>query len=61
MFLYNLRFVFQTGFVLFFLLRCTSTFAQENSPYSRYGLGTTLPASNVVNRGMGGVATRRRR
>jgi hypothetical protein len=52
----NYNFVLQTGFVLFFLLLVTATFAQENSPYARYGLGTTLPAYNVVNRGMGGVA-----
>lgn len=30
--------------------------AQENSPYSRYGLGDILPAQNIVNRAMGGVS-----
>ena len=30
--------------------------AQENSPYSRYGVGDMVPNQNVVNRGMGGVA-----
>src|SRR5215470_15167865 len=30
--------------------------AQENSPYSRYGLGDVAPSGNVVNRGMGGVS-----
>lgn len=30
--------------------------AQENSPYSRYGMGDILPNQNIVNRGMGGVA-----
>jgi hypothetical protein len=30
--------------------------AQENSPYSRYGMGDIVPAQNVLNRGMGGVA-----
>jgi hypothetical protein len=39
-----------------FLFATPQVFAQENSPYSRYGLGNALPASNVVNRGMGGVA-----
>ena len=30
--------------------------AQDNSPYSRYGLGNQAPTTNVANRGMGGVA-----
>ena len=30
--------------------------AQDNSPYSRYGLGNLSPTTNVANRGMGGVA-----
>lgn len=29
--------------------------AQDNSPYSRYGLGDIVPHSNVVNRAMGGI------
>jgi len=32
------------------------SFAQENSPYSRYGLGNIKATENVVNLGMGGVA-----
>ncbi len=31
-------------------------FAQENSPYSRYGIGDIVPNQNIVNRGMGGIA-----
>ncbi|MEO8415078.1 MAG: hypothetical protein ABI472_15530 [Ginsengibacter sp.] len=31
-------------------------FAQENSPYSRYGVGNVLPAGNIQNRGMGGIS-----
>jgi hypothetical protein len=31
-------------------------FAQENSPYSRYGLGDLVPNTNIVNRGMGGIS-----
>jgi hypothetical protein len=31
-------------------------FAQENSPWSRYGLGDPVPSANIVNRGMGYVA-----
>ena len=31
--------------------------AQENSPYSRFGLGDKTPNTNILNRGMGGVAS----
>ncbi|MEO6730494.1 MAG: hypothetical protein ABIN01_04710 [Ferruginibacter sp.] len=31
-------------------------FSQENSPYSRYGLGDIVPKTNIVSRGMGGIA-----
>jgi hypothetical protein len=37
-----------------FLVSITS--AQENSPYSRYGIGDLVPNQNIVNRGMGGIA-----
>lgn len=30
--------------------------AQENSPYSRYGIGDMAPNSNVINRAMGGIS-----
>jgi hypothetical protein len=30
--------------------------AQDNSPYSRYGLGNQYPRMNVISRGMGGVS-----
>jgi hypothetical protein len=30
--------------------------AQENSPYSRYGLGDIVPNSSITNRGMGGIS-----
>jgi hypothetical protein len=39
----------------FFLLFSLSVVAQDNSPYSRYGLGTISPATNILNRGMGGI------
>ena len=31
-------------------------FAQENSPYSRYGIGNILSSGNILNRGMGGIS-----
>jgi hypothetical protein len=33
-----------------------TTAAQENSPYSRYGLGDLVPNHNIYSRGMGGIA-----
>ena len=30
--------------------------AQENSPYSRYGIGDIVPNQNIINRGMSGIA-----
>src|SRR5690606_7892049 len=30
--------------------------AQDNSPYSRYGLGDLVPSTNVNGRGMGGIS-----
>lgn len=30
--------------------------AQENSPYSRYGIGNLLPQANIANRAMGGIS-----
>jgi hypothetical protein len=48
----NLRILF----LLLLSVTITYATAQENSPYSRYGLGNTLPTTNVVNRGMGGIS-----
>ena len=31
--------------------------AQDNSPYSRYGIGDLVPNSNILSRGMGGITT----
>src|SRR5438046_248995 len=33
-----------------------AVYSQENSPYSRYGLGDIAPKSNIVSRGMGGIS-----
>ena len=30
--------------------------SQENSPYSRYGIGNLVPQGNILNRGMGGIS-----
>lgn len=34
----------------------STAYSQENSPYSRYGLGDMVNNINVLNRGMGGIA-----
>ena len=38
------------------LLSFFSASAQENSPYSRYGIGDIYPSQHIVNRGMGGLS-----
>jgi hypothetical protein len=42
--------------LVFTLLFCNAVVAQENSPYSRYGLGDIVPSQNIMNRGMGGIS-----
>jgi hypothetical protein len=37
------------------LLSFVTASAQENSPYSRYGIGDLYPSQNIVNRAMGGL------
>jgi len=34
----------------------SSVFGQDNSPYSRYGIGDLVPNSNVANRSLGGIS-----
>ena len=46
-------------FLSVFFLACgfyTAAFAQDNSPYSRYGLGDLAPNHNIFTRGMGGIS-----
>lgn len=38
------------------VLISTSAMAQENSPYSRYGMGDIVPNQNMVSRAMGGIS-----
>lgn len=48
------------GFYLTILVLVFSAFepvvAQDNSPFSRYGIGDLVPTSNVANRGFGGLS-----
>jgi hypothetical protein len=39
-----------------FILLVTPVFSQDNSPYTRYGLGDVVPSTNVPNRSMGGIS-----
>jgi hypothetical protein len=45
-----------TGLVFILIFFCTIAMAQENSPYSRYGLGNMVPSQNILTRGMGGIS-----
>jgi hypothetical protein len=38
------------------LITCNFLYAQENSPYSRYGLGDIAPSTNIETRGMAGIS-----
>ena len=40
-----------------FTLSSLYTFSQDNSPYSRYGLGDIVPSTNVNSRGMGSISS----
>src|SRR6187549_2424216 len=42
-------------FCLVFLIFSLASFAQENAPYSRYGLGDLYPQQHIASRGMGGI------
>lgn len=46
------RFAFSFILIAF----CIPAFSQDNSPYSRFGLGDLVPTSNVNSRGMGGIS-----
>src|SRR5947209_17471000 len=39
-----------------FIFFSIASFAQDNSPYSRYGLGDMTPQTNIATRGMGSVS-----
>ncbi len=47
---------FRFVFTIVFLAVFSMLQAQDNSPYSRYALGNLYPNTNIINRGMGGIA-----
>ena len=54
--LYNNCLAFLVFFFIFFIPGPLKVIAQDNSPYSRYGLGDLVPLTNITGRGMGGVS-----
>jgi hypothetical protein len=49
--------LFQHTLLIFSILAIqSSAIAQDNSPYSRYGIGDLVPQTNIFTRGMGGVS-----
>ena len=46
---------FLTILVLFFTA-VSPVFSQDNSPYSRYGIGDLIPSAHISNKAMGGVS-----
>jgi hypothetical protein len=47
----------RTGISFLFITVCLSNAnAQDNSPYSRYGLGDVMNNGNILNRAMGGIS-----
>src|SRR5687768_15740730 len=44
------------GFVVLFSTAFFTAFSQDNSPYSRYGIGDLVPSTHVIGRGMGNLS-----
>lgn len=44
------------SFSLLLFICVAAVHAQDNSPYSRYGLGNEFPRTNITSRGMGGIS-----
>jgi hypothetical protein len=46
----------KTSLFIIVLLSSVFAMAQENSPYSRYGMGDVVPTANIAGRSMGGIS-----
>lgn len=42
--------------LVLFLSAFSSVHAQDNSPYTRYGMGDLVPSTNIANRAIGGIS-----
>lgn len=51
------RYFNYSGFFILLGLIAVRVDAQDNSPYSRYGLGNLAPSTNISNRGMGSISS----
>lgn len=47
--------LFKWAFLVFSATLVSPVFSQDNSPYSRFGIGDLVPGNNIVNRAMGGI------
>src|SRR5687768_9369456 len=45
-----------TFFLGFFVSSFLHINAQDNSPYSRYGIGDLVPSTHIIGRAMGGIS-----
>lgn len=52
----NILGVIQLSFSLILINSVSPASAQDNSPYTRYGLGDIVPSTNIVSRGMGSIS-----
>ena len=44
------------AFLILFFSAFQPAFSQDNSPYSRYGIGDLVPPTNINSRGLGGLS-----
>src|SRR5258706_12435869 len=47
---------FSLTILVLFFTAFTPVFSQDNSPYSRYGVGDIVPSTNIIGRSMGGIS-----
>ena len=47
---------YRLAFVVLFFCCFSTARSQDNSPYSRYGIGDLVPQTHIINRGMGGIS-----
>src|SRR5687768_17297591 len=48
--------IFRLAFVFLLTALSLPALSQDNSPYTRYGLGDIVPPTNITGRGMGGLS-----
>lgn len=53
----TLRRILQFTFSIILITLWSPVFSQDNSPYTRYGLGDIVPSTNINSRGMGSISS----